>query len=199
MRLGIFGGTFDPPHLGHQILAMECAWQLKLDRVLWVLTPYPPHKTGQQITSLENRLELVRAAIQGEPCFELSTVDIDRPGPYYALDTVKLLRQKDPAATWIYLMGGDSLNDLPEWHNPGEFIRACDEIGVMRRPGENHRLETLEDLLPGLQARLRFVETPMLEISSSEIRRRLKVGLPVRYYLVPQVYALIHDRNWYRG
>ncbi|MCX8025419.1 MAG: adenylyltransferase/cytidyltransferase family protein, partial [Thermanaerothrix sp.] len=90
-RLGIFGGTFDPPHVGHLILASEAADQLHLDRVLWVLTPDPPHKRGQPITPLAIRLKLVMAAIQEDPLFELSRVEIDRPGPHYAVDTLRIL------------------------------------------------------------------------------------------------------------
>ena len=98
MRLGIFGGTFDPPHVGHLILATEAQYQLRLERVLWVLTPCPPHKAGQSISSVDERFELLYASLEGNPDFELSRADLDRPPPHYAVDTVELLRKAYPAA-----------------------------------------------------------------------------------------------------
>ena len=141
--IGIFGGTFDPPHLGHLILAAEAYAQLGLERCLWVLTPDPPHKQGQSITPLKHRLAMLKLAIAGDPQFELSTVDLDRPGPYYAVDTVKILAAQIPGANLVYLMGGDSLRDLPKWHLPADFVDACHAIGVMRRPGDDIDLPDL--------------------------------------------------------
>ena len=197
MRLGIFGGTFDPPHLGHLILASEAQSQLGLDRVLWVLTAGPPHKSGQVLTSLEHRLDMLGAAIRDNPLFEISRVEIDRTPPYYALETVRILTQAYPGDALLYLMGGDSLRDLPSWHKPLEFVQACDAIGVMRRPGEQADLESLELLIPGISRKLRFVEAPLLEIASSDIRERVAAGRPFRYYLPPAVFQIILDRKLY--
>ena len=113
-RLGIFGGTFDPPHVGHLILAMEAYDQLKLDRVLWVLAPNPPHKLGKKITDLDIRIEMVKAAINSDPMFEFSRVDIDRPGPHFVLDTMRILHEQKPDDELVFLMGGDSLHDLAD-------------------------------------------------------------------------------------
>jgi len=198
MRLGIFGGTFDPPHLGHLILAAEASAQLGLERVLWVLTPYPPHKVNQPITSLEDRLDLLMSALDDDPAFELSRVDIDRPAPHYAVDTLTLLREQYPQAVLVYLMGGDSLVDLPLWHRPGDFVHSCDEIGVMLRPGHAMNLDILEARLPGLRARARLVRAPLLEISSSDVRRRIAQGQPYRYLLPDSVYQMVNDRHLYR-
>jgi len=139
-RLGIFGGTFDPPHIGHLILAAEAHSQLSLDRVLWVLTFYPPHKTEQSISPLSDRLDMVLAAISDDPRFELSRVDIDRPAPHYAVDTVRLLKETCPQSELVYLMGGDSLKSLPYWYKPLEFVAGCHSLGVMRRPGDQINL-----------------------------------------------------------
>ena len=135
MRIGVFGGTFDPPHIGHLVLAADALNQLKLDRVLWVLTPVPPHKQGQMISPVDQRLALVQAAIEGEARYKLSRVELDRPGPHYAVDSVRLLQEQNPKAEFIYLLGGDSLRDLPMWYKPQEFIRLISGLGVMRRPG----------------------------------------------------------------
>jgi nicotinate-nucleotide adenylyltransferase len=199
MRIGIFGGTFDPPHLGHLILACEAHYQLELDRLLWVLTPSPPHKPGQPISDTEVRLELVAAAIADSPAFSLSRVEIDRPGPHYALETVALLREAHPGDDLIYLIGGDSLHDLPDWHRPQEFVLACDALGVMRRPGDHVDLTGLEGRLPGLTERVRFIDAPLLEISSTQIRRRIARGQPCRYYLPPAVHRIIQQRGLYRS
>lgn len=196
-RLGVFGGTFDPPHLGHLILAAEAQDQLHLDRVLWVLTPDPPHKRGQVISPVSVRLALVAAAIADEPRFELSRVELDRPGPHYALDTVRLLRAQYPEATLVYLLGGDSLVELPTWHQAAAFVAACDEIGVMRRPDARVDWDTALDALPGLRSRVRFVDTPLLEIASRDIRRRVSEGRPYRYFLPPAVCQIVQERRLY--
>jgi nicotinate-nucleotide adenylyltransferase len=198
MRIGIFGGTFDPPHHGHLILAAEGYDQLKLDRLLFVLTPDPPHKQGQSLSPLLSRLAMVQAAIDRDPIFELSRVDIDRPPPHYAVDTVELLAEKHPGAEMVYLMGADSLVDLPTWFAPDRFVAACDLIGVMCRPGEEIDLGELEKLLPGISAKIFFVQAPLLEISSSEIRHRAAGGRHFRHYLPEPVYQLILKHNLYR-
>jgi nicotinate-nucleotide adenylyltransferase len=197
--IGIFGGTFDPPHLGHLILAAEALAQLDLDRLLWVLTPSPPHKQDRLITSLDHRLAMVRLALANSPEFELSKVDMDRPGPHFALDTVKILADQNPGANLVYLMGGDTLRDLPLWHRPADFVAACHLIGVMRRPGEAIDLPGLDKRFPGLAARVRFVEAPLIDISAHEIRARIAGGRPFRYFLPPEVYRYILEQALYRG
>ncbi len=197
MRIGIFGGTFDPPHTGHMILAAEADDQLNLNKVLFVLTPDPPHKQGVEISPLLARMDMLQLAISGNPKFELSRVDIDRPEPQYAVDTVRILHRQYTGAELVYLMGGDSLHDLPTWHDPQGFIEACDELGVMHRPDEQINLSMLERELPGIVQKVRFVEAPLLEISSSQIRRRAAEGRPFRYYLPFPVYQYIVDHELY--
>ncbi len=122
-RLGVFGGTFDPPHLGHLILAAEAQGQLQLSRLLWVLAAAPPHKEGQEITALNHRRQMVRLAIADNPGFELSTVDIDRPGPHYTADMLRLLRDAHPGEQIILVIGGDS------------FARSADMAYARAGPG----------------------------------------------------------------
>ena len=199
MRLGVFGGTFDPPHLGHLILAAEAYDQLGLERLLFVVTPDPPHKYGQQISPLEHRFAMLRAAIADNPHLELSRVDIDRPPPHYAVDTALILSRQFPGAELVYLMGGDSLRDLPTWHDPQGFVDAVYSLGVMRRPGDLIDLSGLEELLPGAADKVRFVDAPLLEIASSQIRERVAQGRPFRYYLPPPVYHYILEHRLYRA
>jgi nicotinate-nucleotide adenylyltransferase len=195
--IGLFGGTFDPPHIGHLILSAETHAQLGLDRLLWVLTPNPPHKQGQPITPLEHRLAMVELAISDNRLFELSTVEIDRPGPHFALDTVKIISEQNPTADMVYIMGGDSLRDLPTWHRPTDLVAALRFIGVMRRPGDFIDLPALEKIIPGLTAKVRFVDAPLLDIAAHEIRQRVAEGRPFRYFLPPAVYDYIVEHNLY--
>lgn len=198
MKIGIFGGTFDPPHLGHLILAAEALDQLGLDRLLFVLTPDPPHKAGQHISALADRLEMLQAATADNPGFELSRIDIDRPPPHFAIDTVRRLAWSFPGAELVYLMGGDSLRDLPAWHTPAALVEAVAAIGVMRRPGDQIDLSGLEERLPGLADKVRFVDAPLLEIASSEIRARAAANQHFRYYLPTPVYQYIQARHLYQ-
>jgi nicotinate-nucleotide adenylyltransferase len=197
-RVGLFGGTFDPPHVGHLILASEARSQLELTRVLWTVTPDPPHKQDQQITPLEHRLAMVKLAIQEEPGFELSDIELKRPGPHYTLDTIRLLAEQNPEAEIVPIIGGDSLNDLPTWHKPKEILYAAHWVGVMRRPGEETDLRELERELPGISSKIHYVDAPLLEIASREIRNRAAAGKPFRYYLPDAVYEYIEQHHLYQ-
>ncbi len=197
-RLGIFGGTFDPIHVGHLILASEACDQLNLDLVLWVLTPDPPHKRGQKISPLAIRKELLETVLSDDPHFSLSEVDIQRDPPHYAVDTVNILHTKFPEAELFYLMGGDSLEDLPNWYHPEDFLKACDGIAVMHRLGSDTDLSELEAILPGVTEKTYLVNAPMLQISASDVRYRIRTGKPFRYFVPGDVYRLINQRHWYQ-
>ena len=197
-QIGLFGGTFDPPHLGHLILASEAYAQLGLDRLLWILTPEPPHKQDQVITAIAHRLAMVELAIESNPTFDLSRVELDRPGPHYTLDTITLIAEQYPHADITPIIGGDSLRDLPKWNRPKELLKACHWVGVMRRPGEQEDLTVLENDLPGISSKVHYVDAPLLEIASREIRYRIKNGKPYQYYLHPAVYEYIVDNHLYQ-
>jgi len=198
--IGLYGGTFDPPHVGHLILAGEALFQLGLTRLLWVPTPEPPHKTKHLITPLHHRLEMLRQAIlKAQPGFEISTLEIDRPGPHYTVETLEVLGTQFPAADLVLLIGGDSLRDLPTWHRPRDVVAACRFVGVMRRPGVSPDVAALEGILPGLGAKIRFVDAPQIDVSSSLIRKRVATGGHYRYYLTPEVYSYIEEQQLYRS
>ncbi|MEW6241681.1 MAG: nicotinate (nicotinamide) nucleotide adenylyltransferase, partial [Chloroflexota bacterium] len=150
-------------------------------------------------TSVEHRLEMLQRAISDNPAFELSRLELERPGPHYTLDTVRIIQDRFPSADIILVIGGDSLRDLPAWRLAADLVSACREIGVMRRPGDSADLAALESLLPGLRAKLRFVDAPLLEIASSEIRRRVAEGRSVRYYLPPLVHEYIQSQHLYQS
>ncbi len=194
---GVFGGTFDPPHLGHLILADEARVSLGLDRVLWVVTGDPPHKSDLRISPADLRWEMVQAAIGDTPAFECSSVDLDRPGPHYAVDTLHALRRQGHARL-AYIMGSDSLHDLPAWHDPSAFVAACDVIGVMQRPGAELELAQLEGQLPGLKGKVRLFEAPFIGISGHDIRQRVHDDRAFWYLVLPRVGAVIETNGLYR-
>ncbi|MBN2258819.1 MAG: nicotinate (nicotinamide) nucleotide adenylyltransferase [Anaerolineaceae bacterium] len=197
MRIGVFGGTFDPVHVGHLILANESASQLILDKVLWIVTADPPHK-DERVSLVEDRLAMVAIAIDDDPLFEISRIEIDRPGPHLAVDTIRLLHELYPRDTLVYLMGGDSLEQLPSWYQPEEFLAVCDEIGVLRRPGHQINMKALEEALQGLIAKVRFIDSPLIDISSTQLKAAIAAGKPFRYSLPPDVYRYILEHNLYR-
>lgn len=197
LRLGIFGGTFDPPHIGHLILAAEAVDQLSLSKVLWVVTQAPPHKQDLPLTPLAQRLALVTACIGDDQNFEISRVDIDRPAPHYAVDTLQILQDAYPDWSLVYLMGGDSLNNLPTWYQPTVFVRRCQAIGVMKRPGTRIDLLQLDGVLPGIASKVNIIEAPLLDIAASQIRRRVREGRPYCYFLPRAVYDLIEGWGLY--
>ncbi|MCZ7545926.1 MAG: nicotinate-nucleotide adenylyltransferase [Anaerolineae bacterium] len=196
--MGIFGGTFDPPHLGHLVLAETCADALALAHVLWTPAADPPHKRDLAITLAAQRVAMVEAAIAGNPRFALSRVDLERPGPHYSVDMVRIVAAQYPPGTPLYfLIGGDSLRDLPTWHEPARLLECC-WLAVMRRPGDNVDTGALEDQLPGLAARLRVIDAPLIEISGSEIRRRVRDGQSIRYRVPDRVAAYIAREGLYK-
>lgn len=198
-KIGYFGGTFDPPHIGHLVLAAEAAYQFKLSRLHWVLTPEPPHKQEQDITPLNHRMAMLQSMVANNPTFEISRLEIDRPGPHYAVDTARLLAQQESSADIILLIGGDSLWDLPTWRFSSDLVAVVSKIGVMRRPGDFADLSPLEQKLPGVTEKIVFINALLQPVSSRELRRRIAAGEMYRYYVPPSVYDYIEENQLYRG
>jgi len=198
-KIGVFGGTFDPPHVGHLILASEAVHQFELSRLLWMLAPDPPHKQDQAITPLSHRLEMLQRMVANNASFEVSRLEIDRPGPHYTIDTVRLLAQQEPNADIVLLLGGDSLRDLPTWRLSAELVAEVSKIGVMRRLSDPFDMPTLEAQIPGLTEKVNFIDAPLQDLASREIRRRVANGKVYRYYVHPSVYDYIEENHLYRG
>jgi len=196
-QLAVLGGTFDPPHLGHVALASMAAAQLDLEQVLFLLTADPPHKQKRQISAVEERLAMLKLAISGQASFAISRLEIDRPGPHYAVETVKLLGDKHPGKDIAYLIGSDSLQDLPGWHRAEEFLANISLLVVMRRPGSQPDLKKLRGELPELKEKLTYIESPPLEISSRQIRQRAREDGTFRYYLHEKVFDYIQENKVY--
>ena len=198
MRVGVLGGTFDPIHYAHLVIAEESRLRLQLDRVLFVPSGQPPHKLAKVITPAEHRLAMLQLAIASNPHFEVSRVDMDRCGPCYSVDLLEILQDRLKAGAELYfIVGLDSLAELPTWHEPARLIRLC-RLAVVRRPGYHVDMVQLETILPGVVSRLEFVEAPEMGISSSEIQRRVRAGLPIKYQLPEPVEAYIVEHGLYR-
>jgi nicotinate-nucleotide adenylyltransferase len=198
MRLGVLGGTFDPAHIGHQVLAEQAREQLGLDRVLWVPAGDPWRKGAAAVTAAEHRLAMVRLATAGNEAFEVITTELDRPGPTYTVDTLSELHDEYAAEELIFLLGLDALFDLPNWHRPAELIRLA-LLGVAQRGDQRREADELEQLLPGLSGRVRWVEMPRLDVSGTELRRRAAEGRTLRYLVPPAVEAYIQEHHLYRS
>lgn len=185
MNIGIFGGTFDPPHIGHLVIADQALIQLKLDEVWFMPVGQPPHKAGNHISDVRHRVEMVRLAIADHPGFKLSLVDVQRPAPHYSVTAIELLESQHPQHDWCFIMGADSLEDLPHWHKPQRLIELA-TLAVAGRPGARPDTTELEQDIPGLGARVRWVNAPLVDISSTELRRLAREGASLRY-LVPRL------------
>jgi nicotinate-nucleotide adenylyltransferase len=196
-RLGILGGTFDPIHHGHLLAAVEVHHQLGLDRVLFLPAGNPPHKPGWPITPIHHRLRMVELAIAGRPHLTISQVDAARPGPSYSVDTLELLRTEwGPDPDFFFIMGADSLANILTWYQPQRLLKLCQWV-VVGRPRVEIDMPTLEEQLPGLADRVRWVQMPFLEISSSDLRVRLREGRPISYLVPAAVEAYIREQGLY--
>lgn len=198
MRLGVLGGTFDPIHLGHLILAEEAREELSLDRILLVPAGQPWRKADRALSPVSDRVEMVRRAVAGNPALELSLVEAERPGPSYTVDTLEELRATYPEGELFFLMGEDALLDLPNWRSPQGII-ALATLAVARRAGAGGaRLAEVEARVPGVSRRLVWLSMPRIEISASDIRERVRRGRSIRYLVPEAVAAYIRERGLYR-
>ncbi len=182
-HIGVLGGTFDPVHNGHLHIANALSAALDLERVIWVPAGRPPHKTGQIVSKDRDRLAMLELAIAGSANDEISTIDVDRSGPSYTADTLEILAERFSPARLFFLMGEDSLRDLPTWHDPERLLRVA-ELAVAARPGVEADLESVARHVPAVQRRVHLVPTKEIELSSSDIRRRVRENEP-SHGLVP--------------
>jgi nicotinate-nucleotide adenylyltransferase len=201
-RVGVLGGTFDPVHYGHLVIAEEVYATLQLAEVVFVPAGQPPHKPGAEITAAEHRLAMLELAIASNPHFTISRVDLDRPGPSYTVDTLRLLRKQWGEETAIYfVIGGDSLEELLNWHDPPGVLEQLTHLVAVRRPGYNESEEYydwLEACLPGIKQRLLVVNAPQFDISATDLRLRVAEGRPIKYQTPESVEQYIVQYSLYR-
>jgi nicotinate-nucleotide adenylyltransferase len=198
-RIGVLGGSFDPIHVGHLSIAGEVCERLNLSRMLFVPAGQPPHKQDKRLADTEHRLAMVRIAIERYPHFELSRVDVDRPGPCYSADTVRLLLQAWGEGTRIYFtIGADSLAELPTWYRPEELLRLCQVVAV-GRPGYRVDLEAVTDRFPDAPPILYLELERLVDVSSTDIRRRVAEGRSIRGMVPEVVERYIYEHSLYHS
>jgi nicotinate-nucleotide adenylyltransferase len=196
-RIGLLGGTFNPPHIGHLVCAQEALSQLQLDHVLLVPVHSPPHKEIEFDPGVAHRVELCRRAVAGDERLAVSTIESDVPGRSYTVDTLRRLNEQRPEDQLTFILGGDQACDLRAWREP-EAVLELAELGVAEREAvEQSEIRSRLAGLRGVPERLRFFDMPRLDISSSLIRRHVAAGLPVRYLVPDAVAAYIATAGLY--
>lgn len=196
-RIGILGGTFDPIHYGHLVIAEEARWGLHLDRVYFVPAAEQPFKSGHHCASAQQRLEMVRLACHGNPAFIPSDVELQRQPPSFTVDTLRTFHSMVASAQLWFILGGDALNSLPQWRAAHEIIRLA-RLAAVGRPGVAPDLSRLDAALPGLASRTDPLIGPLLDISSTALRQRIAAGQPVRYQMPDAVLEYIVAQQLYQ-
>lgn len=200
MRLGIIGGSFDPIHYGHLLLAETCREQCRLDRVWFQPAAVPPHKQAELLTAAEHRIEMVKLAIAGHEAFELSTLEIQRGGISYTVDTLAAIQEEQPDAELFFLMGGDSLRDLPTWREPQRICELAVPVVVSRNGSPPPDFDSLADLVSPQRLeviRQHQVAMPIIELSSTDIRCRVAADESIRYQTPRAVEKYIETHGLY--
>ena len=200
MRLGILGGTFDPPHVGHLILAEEARQALELEQVLFVPAGAPWRKAGQELSPREDRLAMVQLAVGDSPHFAVSILEIEREGPSYTAETLAALHQQLPDDSEIFfIVGQDSLADLPNWRQPQRIISLARLAVAVRTDWEAAKADALEKEVPGISQRLVWLNMPRIDISSTAVRDRVRQGISIRDWVPPAVEEYIRQHGLYVG
>jgi len=195
--IGILGGTFNPPHMGHLVMAQEALDQLDLDRVVLMPVAVPPHKEAREDPGAEERVDLCRLAVGDDDRLEVSTLEVDRGGASYTVDTLRTFHELEPEHDLIFIVGGDMAQSLPAWRDPETILQlarlAVAEREGVRREDIARRLDPLHD-----GDRVLFFDMPRIDVSSSAIRRRVAEGRPIRYLVPDAVADAIAERGLYR-
>lgn len=198
MKIGVLGGTFDPVHIGHLMMAEEARASLNLAEILLVPAGQPLLKLDYPVTPAEHRLQMLRLAIAGRPYFKVSTVEIERPGPSYTVGTIAELRVQYGSEDEIFfILGWDSLAQLPGWREPSRLIKMCYLVAVPRPGFQRPDLKALEDLIPGISERVMLLDKPQIDISASAIRALAARGLPLRHLVPEPVEEYIRQHKLY--
>ena len=201
MRVGIFGGTFDPVHVGHLVMAEQCREQARLDQVWFLPSAHPPHKSDAAVSPFDRRAEMLRLALAGQTAFRVETIEKDRPGPSYTADTLDELQVRHPDAELFLILGADSVVDLPKWYEPQRIVARAGLLAV-RRPGWQvlpaEELAAKLGLADAVGVRLQVIESPLIDISSRDLRRRVAAGRSIRFMVPRAVEVYVHEKKLYR-
>lgn len=198
MRAGVFGGTFDPIHFGHLAAARSIQTELNLDKVIFVPSGQPWMKAGMPVSPVRDRVEMVRLAVSRRKAFELSTIEADRQGPSYAVDTMYVLRrQLGSVSDLFFLLGSDALADIAKWKEPQQLIQLC-QLVAFARPGAGlPAMEDLEASVPGISERVTIVKVPRVDLRATAIRQRIAAGRSVQRLVPRAVERYILDHGLY--
>ena len=198
MQIGAFGGTFDPIHIGHLTVAEEVRLKLGLSRLIFIPAGQPWLKADRSISPAEHRLAMLSLAIEDNPHFTISTIDVDRPGPSYTVDTIDAIKHELGTKVRLYfLLGSDALKELPQWKEPSRLVQIC-QLVAFNRPGSSiSSLELLESAIPGVSQRVSFVEVSQIEISATQIRKRAAKGASLRDLVPQSVERYIREQRLY--
>jgi nicotinate-nucleotide adenylyltransferase len=201
-KVAVFGGTFDPVHLGHLIVAEQAREQAGLDQVWMVPAASPPHKQGQPVAPFSQRIEMLALAVAGQPAFCIDELEKDRPGPSYTADTLTELHARHPDTELHLLLGADCLADLPHWHEPARIVRQAGLL-IVGRPNwpilSAGELRSAMHLPEDVELRLQILEAPLIGIASRDLRRRAAEGRSLRFLVPRSVECYIHEKRLYRS
>jgi nicotinate-nucleotide adenylyltransferase len=201
MRMGVFGGTFDPVHVGHLTMAEQCREQASLDQVRFVPAARPPHKLDRIVSSFADRIEMLRLAVAGHSCFVIDDLEGERPGPSFTVDTLEALAARYPGTAFELILGGDCLGDLPGWRDPARIVELAGLL-IVRRPGyasvAPDQLRKSLGLPAAAPLRCREIDSPLVDISSNELRQRVAAGRSIRYWTPRAVECYIETHKLYK-
>lgn len=201
-RIGIIGGSFNPLHMGHLIIAQDAAERLELSEVVFIPAAIPPHKQHIKQIDAEHRLNMLQMAVESDLRFSVSDTEIQRGGVSYTVDTIRELKAGQPTARWVLIVGSDTLVDLHNWYKIDELLDLC-EVATFLRPGETDLEEIVEKVLVAEHHKQRLleniVEAHRVEVSSTEVRMRVAEGLSIRYLVPPEVEMYIYEHGLYQG
>jgi nicotinate-nucleotide adenylyltransferase len=198
LRVGVFGGAFNPPHVGHLVCAQEALVRLELELVVWVPVGDPPHRSLEADPGPEARVTMCEYAISADERFRLSRVEVDREGKSYTVDTLRAFHDQDAARELVLLLGGDQAGALPSWHDPAGVAALVTEIGVAERAGARRdEIAARVAEVPGAADKLRFFDMPRIDVSSTVVRRRAADGEPIRYLVPDKVASYIGAQSLY--
>ena len=192
MDIGLFGGSFNPPHIAHLIVAEVVRDQFDLSEVWWIPNATPPHKPDDELVAVKHRLAMTRRIVESNPHFRISDLEVQREGVSYTVDTLRVLQEQCPDTDFALLIGSDSLDHFGEWHCPDEIAERVPLI-VYKRPGA---IEAVAD--PRFANRVRYAAAPVMEVSGTEIRARRRAGRSIRYFVPEAVRTYIEDHDLYR-
>lgn len=201
-RIGIYGGTFNPVHMGHLIIAEQCREQARLDEVWFVPAARPPHKSDSELAAFTYRAEMLGLAIAGHPAFRVDPLELDRPGPSYTVDTLEALQKRHPADEFYLLIGSDCLPDLPQWREPAQIFQLAGLL-IVARPAwpiwPADQIRTAIGLPPQVELRQQVVHGPLIEISSRELRRKVAERRTIRYLVPRAVECYLETHRLYQA